>query len=733
MKKMIKILSLLVGVAILTGCSDHATHMKEPIQFEHTREAFQLFYLNNHFKTNADVIYNEPLLLLNANHKFQFDISTEVYERFRENPSPLFSVYVDSQLTRKELIWPYLRNNSIRINLPSTATWSFSNYYLVQYFDLITGDKLEKPLVTVFTIDRPLNTPVLSVVHEEDGSFTLSWTEVENAERYHLMRIDFEGRGSATGALIDTTTETTWNSKRDGQDNVDALFFANHITNKDQQFVENNFFWWEAEGALITGSTWGVIAIDGNESSSLSFFREDLIDEEMLICQAAPFAMSEVMPSLELASIEQIPAYLPATACSGNTVNAQVILDIEGVFWQDDILHVPYAFHNTTFHDYFVISGITSADYLERLATRQGEIEVAFSQKEHHDYRYESTTVVAFDVERSHTLPEIQDTIFSTSELETFLVANMIEGAGIIDISDFSLDLNDQAEMFELMNQIRYQNPLVLDFRGFHHDPVNERIFVHYLYDPETRAAKQQTIRDEVSRIVSEIITPDMSDVEKVYAINQFIIDHTVYDEDAYEWIRSGAPRGEAERFTHANTPAGVFIHGLAVCGGYATAFMLLADYVGIESIQVTGYTVDNPERHAWNRVLIGDQWYVVDPTHNDAEPTFNTVLLLADDLADQIYIEDQFFLIPNKLGSHRAPKPSIHEYYVAQDLSASSVSEGINLLIGQLQNQSSATIRVPFDTTDEQFGQIGQAVTDHFGRGTWIYWLNGVLHIRFE
>ena len=740
MEKMIKILCLFLWAFILTGCFD---------------EARIADYIEEHFQTHEYVIYHDPIISLNPDHIFSFEMSQEVYGYITNLNGyaleDIFTVFTDVGLTKRIDTHPTFEQNMLTI-APSYSrrafgendiyfsegdTWGyFSHYYLVQNFDLDTGERLQIPSVTVFTIDRYLASPILSIIHEKDNSFTLSWDEVQHAEAYYLVRIEFIDEFNFEVHVIDTTTATSWNSEIDGQHlaNVNAEIFSYYTTSKDQQIATNATFWWDIEGALSRGNIFGVVAREGDQFSNLSFFREDKIDRDMVICEAASFAMDEVMSALDIETIEQIPGFLPVTACSGDTINAQIILDIDHVSWQDEILHVPYEFHDSTVRGYFTIINANTDTYQEDLIARQEEMEELFNQNIRHDYRYQSTRVVAFDARSSSTLPEVSDTIFSTSELETFIVTNMIDGAAIIDISYFDWEDTSYVAIFELLDQIRYQNPMVLQFRGFRYDSQNKVIFVHFLYDPETRAEIQQMIRNEVSSVANEIITPNMSDAERVYAINQFIIDNTVYHDAAYESLRNNQNRYfYDETYFYASTAGGVFIQGYAVCEGYSAALMLLTDYIGIQSIAVTGHTVDDPGRHMWNRVLIDDQWYIVDPTHNANGHVPNSVLLLADDIADQIYIEDTFFLIDRKLNDYRAPGPSIHEYYYSHGLAVTSVLEGIDLLVYLLQTQNSAAIRLPIDTTEAQFDQIGQAIADHFQRGLIYYHFNGVIHIIFQ
>jgi len=63
----------------------------------------------------------------------------------------------------------------------------------------------------------------------------------------------------------------------------------------------------------------------------------------------------------------------------------------------------------------------------------------------------------------------------------------------------------------------------------------------------------------------------------------------------------------------------GVFIHQTAVCDGYAKAFKLCMDILGIPCIRVTG--TGDGESHAWNAVQLDGEWYMVDVTWDDPLP----------------------------------------------------------------------------------------------------------------
>ncbi len=97
---------------------------------------------------------------------------------------------------------------------------------------------------------------------------------------------------------------------------------------------------------------------------------------------------------------------------------------------------------------------------------------------------------------------------------------------------------------------------------------------------------------------------------EQEKAIHDYMVLNCAYDYDNFfndtiPW-ESGAPEG-------------VFVHKTAVCQGYAEAFKLCMDILGIECIMVTGEA--GSESHAWNAVKLDGEWYMIDVTWDDPVP----------------------------------------------------------------------------------------------------------------
>ena len=76
-----------------------------------------------------------------------------------------------------------------------------------------TGEQLEKPIVTVFTVDFEVDrAPKVSLSIDEDGIPVFRWKEVDGAERYYVMSMTYseENGLSGDGWVEGSTTKTEW-------------------------------------------------------------------------------------------------------------------------------------------------------------------------------------------------------------------------------------------------------------------------------------------------------------------------------------------------------------------------------------------------------------------------------------------------------------------------------------------------------------------------------------------
>lgn len=124
-------------------------------------------------------------------------------------------------------------------------------------------------------------------------------------------------------------------------------------------------------------------------------------------------------------------------------------------------------------------------------------------------------------------------------------------------------------------------------------------------------APQIQEYYSKAKSIVSKIIKPGMTDLQKEKAIHDYIVNNTRYDNENYE--RGTIP-------PESYTPYGVLIKGVAVCQGYAQATALLLNMAGVKTIVVTGSAFNGyvSGGHAWNIVQINGRYYHLDTTWDD-------------------------------------------------------------------------------------------------------------------
>lgn len=148
----------------------------------------------------------------------------------------------------------------------------------------------------------------------------------------------------------------------------------------------------------------------------------------------------------------------------------------------------------------------------------------------------------------------------------------------------------------EVNNSIMYSDELVkyCDENGIEH-PFTE---------------KSKMIKEEISRITSEIITPEMTDEEKVESITRFVIDHMEYTMEALDM---GNLTEDLLIKTWGENLYYSLFEGQGVCDGYEKLTHALLQEAGVNSYALTS------DYHIWELVEINGQYYVLDTTRLDS------------------------------------------------------------------------------------------------------------------
>ncbi len=171
------------------------------------------------------------------------------------------------------------------------------------------------------------------------------------------------------------------------------------------------------------------------------------------------------------------------------------------------------------------------------------------------------------------------------------------------EITDFQMGealeayRNDHPEVFWLTSEISY----------FYKDG-NTFINLSYNIAGEELIKAKKSFNSTVEKIIDDA-PRNSSDYEKELYVNNYLVENCSYDDKATE--TENVVKNENDAY-------GALIDKTAVCEGYARAFQLLCNKLGIECVTISGIA-DN-ENHAWNCAKIDGDWYQVDTTWNDTD-----------------------------------------------------------------------------------------------------------------
>lgn len=161
-----------------------------------------------------------------------------------------------------------------------------------------------------------------------------------------------------------------------------------------------------------------------------------------------------------------------------------------------------------------------------------------------------------------------------------------------------------------------------------------------YYYEADiqyrTTIEQEEYIDFELSRIVNNLIDNRMSTIEKVKAVNDYIVKIYKYDDTL-----------KSDNVYSALTTK------TAVCQGYAMTAYKMFKILGIDCRIINGYK--DGISHAWNLVKVDGKWYHLDCTNND-----NIV-------RDKYFLKSDSYMKENGFIWDTTQYPSIDENYFSQ------------------------------------------------------------------
>ncbi len=227
------------------------------------------------------------------------------------------------------------------------------------------------------------------------------------------------------------------------------------------------------------------------------------------------------------------------------------------------------------------------------------------------------------DMEDGQDRQELYNLIFDEYEKlwnsEEDLVTEDLDGLYLladIDISAYDFTTDDLLEVymsFKFDNPIFYCAPTSIN--------VNSSRTILRLYVDEDYASASERTR------LNELVLTKLDEYKMIYSngsIQSEIIKdihNKLVNSMEYEYDSAGNPSVEA----YAHNVIGALEKGNGVCESYAMTFQLVMNYIGYDSVVVTGMA--NTESHAWNLVNVDGNYYYIDCTWDDTTGTSNYFL----------------------------------------------------------------------------------------------------------
>lgn len=775
----------LMCALLLAGCqkAERAGGEQEPESRELVQTEKLAQSIHEKYADSEAVVYGEAMRGVKRDECIELQMGFDIMNAGFEEYTQLAAVYQDAGFTQRigtDFEWDE-ESRVLSITPPRSSTGGISNaelgsdvpgndpagqrlfdkgeykdwgnlsqYYLVQYVDPEDGEILDKPIVTVFTVEREIkNAPKVSMRIGEDGLPVFRWKEVDDADTYYVMEMNYsQDRGfTGNGWVQGITEKTEWKPEKATHLRTFSVSEAERAEDYNiEKYGEGTEPIYNEDNPYETYYCVIAASEDGTSAISNTFSEKE-------IARRVPY-MEETKVSREKEGSDYaegfaaMPSYKWVTMCDGTLVqklinydfeNAQYEVEKRGEYEKEDmsdlkvveveVVRVPYVIDGTGFTGVVKVESFDENTWEEEL----GEIEERQEKLRSKGGARELEIELEEEDEQKKEESEIYEneyTVTANSALSEYLAANMLSGASLIDLSDFP-ESSDQELLADAWMEAVYQNPMILGASGASLLNNGKTLLVQYDTDAAAMAKKQKKLDEEVKRVTGEIITEDMTELEKELAINQYLCDTAEYDMEALENAEKNDYADVDEEFDDSFTPYGVLMNHVGVCASYAGAFKLLADEAGLECIVVTGVLEGNLP-HAWNKVKIDGEWQIVDSTNNDNELIFNALLNLPDRAAGKVLVEDDKFVLDSKLSDYQAPTDE-KEYYRLQDKYYEQ-EEIVSPLLEALENGGEAVLRTDYNLNDRQFDRIAGKVLDRYGEEELYgyYWM-GVIYLTKE
>ena len=183
---------------------------------------------------------------------------------------------------------------------------------------------------------------------------------------------------------------------------------------------------------------------------------------------------------------------------------------------------------------------------------------------------------------------------------------------------DYENCLNDVKALATSQAELSHINNFVHPFNGF------KPIEIQYTSSGQVDVSivksysddEIKEINNKVEELYSRLVNPNMTTIDNIKVIHDFIINNSKYD----------TARSDYNMTTYKSDIAyGALLQGRAVCGGYSDAMALFLEKLGVKNFKISS------ESHVWNALYIDGKWYHLDLTWDDPVTSNNTDVLQHD------------------------------------------------------------------------------------------------------
>lgn len=241
---------------------------------------------------------------------------------------------------------------------------------------------------------------------------------------------------------------------------------------------------------------------------------------------------------------------------------------------------------------------------------------------------FEFTLKLKYDIDKAEakkTLSNISPIVKTKEELIRSMVEhteNLDEEFSINIANSVSIDKNEDEydKLWDSLYAIPEFNDIKRYSKGF-----KSNFYYYKKYYKWKISIKYDLVKEEVNSLndfirnwVVENIKPEMTEEEKVRAINDFMVReyrYTYGDNVQPPTDNLSCPDGKLGKYSVYTSFALLYGKG-GVCDAKAKMFYRLAKEAGLSVIYITGNII--PDRlHAWNMVKVDGNWYHLDNTWN--------------------------------------------------------------------------------------------------------------------